>query len=433
MGVEADMASSEESTEPAKKQLDEMQEKLSTLPTSMLMFGQTIRSFYTVNQVSGKEARTFLEVRDNTRKNGIVYADKVLPLTEEVVRSIGVYMNYFTDLDFEEWSECLEDIIDELTTAHTCCQILKQMHNTIIVDLKKNQDKAIVGIEMMNKMTELYKGTSEELRNEIKQEQKEIEQGQKEIEQGQKEIKQRQKESKQKLMEAGNWKKRELFFDIGTLGMNKLWDYCLNNTRTSAVCEENAKLNTRIAETMTSTAESRTRTAELRTRTAESRTRTAEMKTRRVVRNEENAIIASTCVGLTRSHLIPAIANFIEGLEVCSLFLNDTRERLLEVKKHGEKGGKKPFYKMMQNRANEINANTKVFLGYTDKMRNDLAAIPDERDDKNYVDHWFDMEMKKFQIENNEVWPAIFAHAKKITKSQSPKKLELDYDSEPEF
>merc|ERR1711892_384211 len=216
MGVEADMASSEESTEPAKKQLDEMQEKLSTLPTSMLMFGQTIRSFYTVNQVSGKEARTFLEVRDNTRKNGIVYADKVLPLTEEVVRSIGVYMNYFTDLDFEEWSECLEDIIDELTKTQGCCLILKQMHNTIIDDLKKNQDKATVGIEMMNKMTELNKETSEELRKEIKQE----------------------------LIEADRLKRNELLFDIGTLGITKLFDNCLDTTRASLKHERNAKSKT---------------------------------------------------------------------------------------------------------------------------------------------------------------------------------------------
>ena len=41
--------------------------------------------------------------------------------------------------------------------------ILRQMHLAIIEDLKRNEDKAEVGIQMMDKMTSEYQKMSEEL------------------------------------------------------------------------------------------------------------------------------------------------------------------------------------------------------------------------------------------------------------------------------
>ena len=76
----------------------------------------------------------FSQVRNDVRKNAAIYKDKVLPLTEEVVRHIA----FFAD----------------------------SLHLSISEDLKRNEDKAEIGIQMMDKMALEYREKSEELTRE---------------------------------------------------------------------------------------------------------------------------------------------------------------------------------------------------------------------------------------------------------------------------
>ena len=77
-----------------------------------------------------------------------------------------MFIDYFTDLEFEDWHDCLEDMISGLRRAEGYCDILKHLHNTIIVDLNKNGDKTVVGMLMLNKMRHAYKQEAEQLRRE---------------------------------------------------------------------------------------------------------------------------------------------------------------------------------------------------------------------------------------------------------------------------
>ena len=141
-----------------------LEDRLKTLPASMVIFSSNLRSLFAELQVTGQDesTRTFLEVRDRARKNGVVYSKAVLPLTESVIRSIGGFADYFT----EEWSDCLDDIVADIEKAHGVCEMLKDMHNTIIVDLKKNEDKATVGVLEIEKMTLKFQEEEINLRNE---------------------------------------------------------------------------------------------------------------------------------------------------------------------------------------------------------------------------------------------------------------------------
>ena len=143
-----------------------LEDRLKTLPTSMVIFSTNLRSLFAELQVTGQDesTRTFLEVRDSARKNGVVYSKAVLPLTESVIRSIGGFADYFTDLEFEDWSDCLDDIVADIEKAHGVCEMLKDMHNTIIVDLKKNEDKATVGVLEIKKMTLKFEEEERKLR-----------------------------------------------------------------------------------------------------------------------------------------------------------------------------------------------------------------------------------------------------------------------------
>ena len=108
----------------------------------------------------------FSQVRNDVRKNAAIYKDKVLPLTEEVVRHIAFFADSFIDFDFDDWTEVLDDTIRDIDKAIGFCMILKQMHLSISEDLKRNEDKAEIGIQMMDKMALEYRENSEELTRE---------------------------------------------------------------------------------------------------------------------------------------------------------------------------------------------------------------------------------------------------------------------------
>ena len=62
------------------------------------------------------------------------------------MRSIGFLADYFNDLDFDDWSDSLEDILKDVEKSQGVCDILKQMHNSLIVELKKNESKLMLAL-----------------------------------------------------------------------------------------------------------------------------------------------------------------------------------------------------------------------------------------------------------------------------------------------
>lgn len=339
--------------------VETLQDKLNTLPASMVIFSRNLRSLYTEYQVTTKDesTKTFLEVRDSARKNGVVYANKILPMTETVIRSIADFSDYFSDLDFDDWTDCLDDIIADVEKAQGVCDILKMMHNTIIVDLKKNEDKAAVGITLLKKMADQYEEEERKILINAKEE----------------------------MEEASLW--RSLWWTgFFTFGLWPLafgpWPLAFGFFTfgiTTLILDDKAQGQEQQSRRLTATA----------------------------VAKKENADIAKQAVEMTSGKLIPAIAGFINGLEVCAEFLTYTREKLAAMHAKGDKGAKKPYYIMMKKKASVLNDTCLKFLAVTDMMRNNLEAIPKEPNDGNYVDEWFGQQMVQFEKENPSVWAII--------------------------
>lgn len=288
-----------------------------------------MRQLFNESKVTGQDAATesFLEVMDRTRQNAVVYAEQLLPLSEEVVRSIGYCADYFKDLEFDDWVECLDDIIADVGKAEGFCNLLKHMHKTMIVDLKKNEDKAIVGIEMLEQMKIQYDRESVDL-------------------------KRKATEKKDSAASKQFWGQ---VFTLGIYQYGGNTDYIESNQATACATAK-----------------------------------------------KENAKIAEQAVGLTSAYLIPAVKEFITGLEVCSMFLSSTKERLSKLKNHASKGAKKPYYIMMKKQSTELNENCMKFLSFTDMLRTDLEAIPHDISDKNYVDTWLEHQLEEFKKQHND-------------------------------
>jgi hypothetical protein len=124
-----------------------------------------MRVLHNQSAVSGEHesASKFLKLRDETRKNALIYMDTLLPKSDDVVRKIKAYAYEIRISSFEEWQESLEEITQEITEAEKACNLLMQLHESLITELKKNEDDAVVGIQELVKLKQIYDDDKEKL------------------------------------------------------------------------------------------------------------------------------------------------------------------------------------------------------------------------------------------------------------------------------
>jgi len=316
-----------------EKQLDDLKGALIAVPTDMICFSAGLRQLFNEFKVTGNDdaTRKFVEIRDKTRQQAMVYTKQVLPVSEMAIKAISSYMDCYKDLDFNDWAESLEDILEELKEAQGVCELLRLMHINIIVEMKKNSDAALVGVKQLENLQRDYEQQKQKLLN----------------------------EADQRAKAARTSRTVGAIFGVFTLGIG------------AAVGEA----------------------------VAVGQDREASAKLAQSVAKAENANIAGQAARLTTGILIPAIKSFVNGLDVCLVFINRTRVKVEKMIDIGEKGPKQMHYKRMKGRAVEIGETCEYFLSVTDQMRTNLQAIPEKSDDKNYVDKWLEAQMQQFKKE----------------------------------
>ena len=227
----------------------------------------------------------------------------------------------------------------------------------IVEDLKRNEDKAEVGIKMMEKMALEYKEMSKELEK-------------------------RAQECKESADDKRFWGN---VTGVLTLGISTA---VLHAQAHGDDCDAKEK----IASALT---------------------------------KRENAELALRAADVTRVSIIPAVKDFIEGVEVCSAFLVCSRENLRKMRNNSEKGSKEIYFKAIKKRAQLLSRLSMRFLTRTDMMRSDLNAIPEEVVDKNYVDVWFERQKQRFLEENKSIWALIAVSTIGMSGPPSSKFLSL--------
>lgn len=151
--------------------LNSLQAALHKMPKHIIEFSSTMRVLHNQSAVSGQHdcASKFLELRDKTRINALIYTDTLLPQSEDVVKKIQAYAYEIKAFEFEEWQENLEDIVEEITNAEEACKLLMQLHEGLITELKKNEDDAVVGITELDKLKQIYEDETEKLMKRAKE------------------------------------------------------------------------------------------------------------------------------------------------------------------------------------------------------------------------------------------------------------------------
>ena len=93
----------------------------------------------------------------------MVYLKGILPVSTKFVSSISEFFEYYDALNYEEWGETLPDILQETSGCKELCQTVLQMHEDILVPLKKRGDEALVLATKFKDLKVDYEKTKREL------------------------------------------------------------------------------------------------------------------------------------------------------------------------------------------------------------------------------------------------------------------------------
>lgn len=103
---------------------------------------------------SSHRANQFRKLRDDTRRDAMVYEKKILPACAEVVSSIQSFFEYYSKYTFEEWEGKLSEVVRKVKGYNHLCQEILNMQETMMKTLKVRQDEAKVEVAKLENLTE---------------------------------------------------------------------------------------------------------------------------------------------------------------------------------------------------------------------------------------------------------------------------------------
>ena len=148
-----------------ENKVEELDASIRDMPKAMRLFSLTMRSLYADKAVGTNDelAKRFRNLRDETRNDAMVYLKGILPICTKFVSCLSEYFEYYEALDFEEWCDMIAEILEETTGYRQLCETLLQMHEDIMVPLKKRRDSATIMINEFKDLTEIYQRQSKDL------------------------------------------------------------------------------------------------------------------------------------------------------------------------------------------------------------------------------------------------------------------------------
>jgi len=301
--------------EKTKQSVEQLTADLPNLGTSMHLFSLSMRSLYCEEKVSAsvENGREFISLRDATRDDAVAYLRGVMPINETCLMKLQEYFSYYECLKFDEWQECIPDILEEVAAYREACNALVKIHDTFCVTLKKRQDTAKELCAQFENLQAEYDKEIEALRAKAK--------------------------SKH------NWALGLAFVPmVGAIATPIL------------LSSGNSDLSQAVA------------------------------------KRGQQQIMFSASKSVS-DVLMPALAQFIKGLEIIAGFFNIVHNELRSFDDRMEQK-KKLHYMMLRGKAREIKAGCRAFHGVLPAVKTDFQAIPTDGTDENYVDLWLKKQNK---------------------------------------
>lgn len=140
--------------------------ELQNIPDYMRIFSTAMRSLYAEKQVNAEAATAeeFLSLRDDTKRDALVYVNGILPVSVKLVRFIGEFCDlYETFGNLQTWRNNLPNIIEEVKGYRQCCEEVVRLHKDIMGPLKDKEDRAKCMVKKMGNLTTEYEEKLKEL------------------------------------------------------------------------------------------------------------------------------------------------------------------------------------------------------------------------------------------------------------------------------
>jgi len=312
------LANSEKSLEKIQLSWHEVPLNMKIFSRSMLRLGYELNVSTTSNESALVE---FKKLRDDTRRDALIYVKQILPVAQKVIQNMSNYFDIYKALSYEEWKENLKSIHQNVVKYKVTCDILIQMHESLMKDLKAKLGKASVNFKEMDRLNAQYKKKVQELEAEARS----------------------LNDSAQHSRLVGS------IVGIFTFG-----------------------IGTAIGEGV-----------------ASNKQHEANKKVIDATAKQQQIEIISDASKLCCNVLIPALSAFIEGLETVSGFFSATEMKLGKIADNTEdEDSDFVYFKTSQEVGKEINEDCTEFAKVLPAIRSDMAAIPEDSSDANYVDMW---------------------------------------------
>ena len=147
--------------------VDDLSSRLISLPANMRIFSLCMRSLFTDKAIGGQSqtANKFRQLRDNTRKDAVIFLNHVLPVVTRCVADIGDFFEYYQALAMDEWWESIDDIVEVAKSNEEACNVLIEILQDLIFPLKKRQNEASVLVVELTDLSTKYEKKMKDLKS----------------------------------------------------------------------------------------------------------------------------------------------------------------------------------------------------------------------------------------------------------------------------
>ena len=110
---------------------------------NMELFSLSMRCLYHDKTITGKtyDEKLFIELRDTTKKDALDYLRDTMPQIKQFITNMQRLFEYYENLEYDEWIEFSDDILEDLKTNQLGCKKLIDVHTQMCVNLE-NKGKA---------------------------------------------------------------------------------------------------------------------------------------------------------------------------------------------------------------------------------------------------------------------------------------------------
>lgn len=117
---------------------------MGAMPSLIKRFSDAMKMSYVGNALANdpESSRKFQELRSGTKNDALVYLKGILPFCEEVIINIHRLFEYFKHFEGHELVKQLKGMLDEIRQSRKLCDVVKTLHEDLMVDLKKRDDEA---------------------------------------------------------------------------------------------------------------------------------------------------------------------------------------------------------------------------------------------------------------------------------------------------